>query len=171
MALKTEARVERPDTRKRSVLIAASVVAAIVVAAVFWFVASGDGTPTATFDGQSVTYEGPTSFDAGNVTFKFDVSEYETGVTFGFLPVGDDSLTAAELKAELDGAYVGEGGDPEWFDPNVIPPLVTVQGETANDRIVERSILLKADTRYVLVANTFPTDGWIGHWGALIEVE
>jgi hypothetical protein len=171
MALQTEARVERPDAQRRWVFMAIAVLAAIAVAAVFWFVASGDDTPTATFDGQTVTYEGPTSFDAGNVAFKFDVSQYETGVIFGFLPVGDDSLTADDLKAELDGAYVGEGGDPEWFDPKVIPTLVTVQGETEDDRIMERSIPLKADTRYVLVANTFPTDGWIGHWGALIEVE
>jgi hypothetical protein len=151
--------------------MAISVLAAIVLAAVIWFVASGDGTPTATFDGQTVTYDGPTDFDAANVTFKFDVSQYERGVTFGFLPVGDDSLTAADLKAELDGVYVGDSGDPEWFDTNVIPTLVTVQGETEDDRIMERSIPLKADTRYVLVANTFPTDGWIGHWGALIEVK
>lgn len=169
MAPQTIARPERPATRRPLVLGLLSVFAALVVAAVVWFVLAGDGTPTATFDGDTVTYDGPTNFDAGEVTFKFDASEYEPGARFAFLPIGDDTLTEADLKALIDGVEI-VGADPDWFDTDVSLPIVTLQGEADSDRIEERLITLVADTRYVLVANTFRTDGNMGHWGALIEV-
>lgn len=171
MTQQTVTRPDRSSTPTRMIPIAITVLVAVIAAVALWFIVAGDSTPIATFDGQTVTYDGPTTFDAGDVTFTFDASEYEPGVRFAFIAVNDDTLTASDLKAELDGVEIVLGDRPEWFGTEgSIPTLVTIQGDTADERVVERSIRLEADTRYVLVANTLRTDTNTGHWGALIEV-
>jgi hypothetical protein len=170
MTQQTVTRPDRASTPTRLIPIAITALVAVIAAVALWFVFAGDSTPSVTFDGQTVTYDGPTTFDAGDVTFTFDASEYEPGVRFAFIAINDDTLTASDLEAELDGAVIA-APEPEFFDTeNTIPTLVTVQGDTADERVEERSIRLEADTRYVLVANTFSTDTNTGHWGALIEV-
>jgi len=150
----------------RSRWVVLSVVVAAVVAAIgAWFLVSGDGTPTVTFDGETAVYDGPTRFDAGDVTFVFDASAYEPGVVFVFNATKDPTVTAAETE--------GLRTDPRgpWFGPGVIAPVVSVRGDTPDERIVERAIPLLPDTRYVLSAVTDPMDDNRVYFASFIDVD
>jgi hypothetical protein len=74
----------------------------VAIAAVgLWFLFGDEGEPTATFDGQAATYSGPTSVAAGEITFTFDATEYDSpnGVMFLVAEVTDDSITLEEIEA------------------------------------------------------------------------
>lgn len=68
-------------------------------AVALWFVIDDNGTPTVTFDGQTASYDGPTTFEAGEVTFTFDASAYEPGVGFVIAEITDDSITVDDIEA------------------------------------------------------------------------
>ncbi len=157
-----------PETgsRRRSAWIAAVVLAAgAVIALVAWFAMDGDSTPTVTFDGEAAAYDGPTSFEAGEVTFVFDSSAYEPGLKFIFLATLDESITPADTE--------GPHTDPRppWEDTGVIAPMVTVRGDTPDARIVERTVRLEAGHRYVLSALTDMTGDNYVHFVAFIDVD
>ena len=142
------------------ILVSAAV--AVLVALALWFVFSEDAQPTVTFDGQTATYDGPTTFDAGEVTFTFDGSEYERGVAFVIVEVIDDDITLEDFKA--------------WAAENParsVPPFggtIFVATTASGDQAFERTVTLEADTRYGVSANTSPTDTDQAHPVVVIEV-
>lgn len=141
----------------------ALLVAVLAIAgAGLWLFLGDEGSPMATFDGQTVTYEGPTTFDAGEVTFTFDASAHEPGVVFVLGRVTDDAVTMADMEAW---AEVNPASD--------IPPFVgafETAWATDDDRIVEKAFDLESGTRYSIWANTAPTDTNRAHPAVIIDV-
>lgn len=159
----TEAAPSGPD--RRLIWVLAALVAAVVVGLGLWFVASDDdGLPTVTFDGQSATYDGPSTFEAGEVRFEFDASAYERDVVFVIGEIRDDGITYEEIVA--------------WFDENpggaVIPPFmgsVEIALAADGDFVLEETYVLQGGMRYLLSAITPPEASDRVYPAAIIETE
>ena len=124
----------------------------------FWLIV-GDGEPTATFDGEIASYSGPESFEAGNVTFTFDATEYGDRVTFVVARMSDESLTMADLEA-----YAADNPGSQVAD------FVATSNVTyVNDEVVEKEIALTEGT-WSVWANTAPDDTNEGHPAVIFEV-
>ena len=142
-------------------------VAAVIAVIGAWFVLAGGDTPKLTFDGEESVYDGPSTFEAGEVTFEFDASAYEPGVAMIVGELTDDSMTLADLKALS--AEIPASSPPPPFVGQFDVTYVT--GEAAEDRVVEHTVTLREGTRYLLTANTSATDTDTVHPAAIIEVE
>ncbi len=69
----------RHQTRLRLMWLTGAAIV-IAIAAGAFIALTGDDTPTVTFDGETATYDGPDTFEAGLHTFVFDASAYEPSV-------------------------------------------------------------------------------------------
>ena len=157
--------VRTARSRRVPWLVIAAIVAVLAVIGA-WFVLSGDGTPTLTFDGETAVYDGPTKFDAGEVTFEFDASEYEPGVAMIVGKLATD-ITLEEVQALTDEIPASSPPPPFVADFEIF----YVVAPDADDRIIERTVELDADSRYLLTANTAPDDTDRAHPAVIIEVE
>lgn len=154
-------RVARHANRPmRWILLSAAVV--VIAAATLWFSLQDESGPTVAFDGQTATYDGPTTFDAGEVTFTFDASAHEPGAAFVVIEITDDGATLEDFKV--------------WADENPatsVPPFggaFWANFATGEDRVIESTMTLKADTRYGVSVNTSPSDTNKAHPVAILEV-
>lgn len=152
-----------PRRRPWLMLVVAVIVIALVAGLAWWIGTADEGPPTVTFDGETVTYDGPTSFEAGEVIFTFDSSAYEPGVAFTVGELTDDTITMADTEAW---AAANPGNVPPEFIGGY---SVTFADE--GDRIVEKSIDLLPASRYAIWAITAPDDNNQGYPAAIIEVE
>lgn len=119
-----------PDGRSLRWLWVVALIAVIAIAGiVLWFVFSGaDEEPTLAFDGTTLTYSGPESLEAGDVTFTLENTS-EENVTFAWGLLNDDSITVEDEIA--------------WFEanPGSVPPWLETSdliGEAAPGEVVER---------------------------------
>jgi hypothetical protein len=143
-------------------LVAAAIVVAIAVSA---FVAmTGDSTPTVTFDGQTATYDGPATFEAGEHTFVFDGSAYEPDHAFSLGVIEDPTITAADLEA-----YAASGVSSATQLSPFRFKIFWVVEDDAEARILEETFELEADTRYALEVISRPDDQVF--FAATFEVE
>lgn len=153
----------QPSTSRQIMWLVAALAVILVAALALWFVFDGESTPTVTFDGTMATYDGPSSFEAGEVTFEFDGSAHEPGVAFVVVEITDDSITVDDMKAwEADHTAREVPGFTGTY---------TVTMATEGDRIVEKTVDLQSGKRYALTANTSPTDTDRVHTAAIIEVD
>ena len=127
----------------------------------------GDDTPTVTFDGVEAVYGGPTTFEAGQYEFHYDVSEYEPGVIIIVSQLLDDSVTFDDVKADAE-ENPASSTPPEYIGRF---NMTTVTGETAEDRVVDKMVRLDDDTRYLITAHTSRSDTDRVFPAAIIEVE
>lgn len=142
-------------------VVAAAIVAAIAIAA--WVVLTSDSTPTVTFDGENAVYDGPATFAAGEHTFVFDGSAYEADGGFAFMigVIKDPTMTDADIKAyESEYSY----RQPPFTGRGKIFWVL----EDAEDRVLEETFLLDADTRYGIFVGSH--DSPI-HFAATFQVE
>jgi len=140
-----------------------SAVVVVIAALSWWLVLGDDDTPTASFDGQSATYDGPTTFDAGEVTFTFDARDHQPGAAFVFTELRDDSLTFDDL--ERWGAENSAGVVPPWVGELDI----TIVDD--DDRVVDKTFELTSGARYSIWVNTAPDDTDTAHPVVILEVE
>lgn len=158
--------VEQPIRSNR--LMWFVIAAAVVVVAVIttWLAIDDSSTPTLTFDGESITYDGPTTFDAGEVTFVMDASDYGPGVALLISELNDDSITVDDAKA-----YAADHSAtrvPSWVEDF---EAFFATAEDPEDRVIEKTVTLNADTRYLLSANTAPSDTDYIHVAAIIDAK
>lgn len=136
---------------------------ALIVAAglVLWLVFAGEGEPTATFDGETSSYSGPDTFEAGSVLFTLDARAYEPEVMFAVARIADDGLTMDDFEALAD-----------EYPADVVPPGVFTDFDTSSvvtDTVVEHEFTL-TEGRWLLVAATAPDGTNRVHPAAIIEV-
>jgi hypothetical protein len=112
--------VTKPSgTNLRWLWIVALIAVIAIAGIVLWFVFSGtDEEPTLTFDGATLTYSGPESLEAGDVTFTLENTSEEE-MTFAWGLINDDSITLEDDKAWVE-------ADPS---PGSTPPWVATWGE------------------------------------------
>ncbi len=135
---------------------------AIGAALVLWIALAGGNGPTASFDGQTVTYSGPTTVSAGDVTFTFDATEYanSNGVTFLVAELTDDSITMAAIESAA--ASIPASSPP--------PPFVgTYHTKLVVEDKVEQTYSL-TEGRWVVNAHTAPQDTDRVHPAVILEV-
>lgn len=144
-------------------MIALIVILIIAVVVGVWFLVSDEGTPTATFDGEVATYDGPTTLKAGSVTFTFDASRYEPGVAFVVGEITDATITFEDLEAWT-------AVNPAQDVPDFIGTF-DVTLATSGDQIVEKDITLDQGIRYGVFANTAPNDTDRAYPAVILEVE
>lgn len=144
-------------------LVAAAVITAFAV--VVFTILTADSTPTVTFDGQAAVYDGPATLDAGEHTFVFDGSAYETESEFAFSlsVIKDPTITDADIEAyEVESSYT-------------LPPFIGRSKifwvlENAEDRILEETFQLEPGTRYGIFVHPRGGDN-LTYFAATIEVE
>lgn len=134
----------RQERRSRSLMwiVAIAIVAALGVLA--FMALTGDSKPTVTFDGESLVYDGPATFEAGEHTFVFDASAYETDAAFAFHidVIKDSSMTDADIEAY-------QQDQSGWTQPDFIGRTKAFWiMEDAEDRVLEETFELEPDTRY-----------------------
>ncbi len=161
----TEATPTVDDRARRFVWLAVAFLAIVGLIAA-WMVFSDDDMPTITFDGEEAVYDGPTTFEPGLVDFRFDASEYEPGVRILIGEFKDDSMTLEDVIAEEP--EIGAGGVPVYLGRFTITDLMA---DEAEGRIVDKSIRLDEDTRYLISAHTSRWDTDRAFPAAIIEVE
>lgn len=122
---------------------------------------TGDSTPTVTFDGQSVTYDGPATFESGEHTFVFDGSAYEANFAFILGVVKDPTITDAYIEADTATTL----GQPEYIGRTKV---FWVTEDDPEARILEETFLLDADTRYAIIVITSRPDQ--AHFAQTFEV-
>jgi hypothetical protein len=154
----------RQERRSRSLIwvVAVAIVAAIGMLA--FMALTGDSTPTVTFDGETVSYDGPATFEAGEHTFTLDASAYEaeSSHAFTFSAITDPSMTDAEIMAYQD--------DAQWTTPPFIGrSKIFWISENAEDRIMEETFELEPDTRYGIFV--IERGGGQAYFAATFEVE
>jgi hypothetical protein len=154
----------RQQRRSQSLIgiVAIAIVAALGV--LVFMALTGDGTPTVTFDGETVVYDGQATFEAGEHTFVLDASAYkgETLHAFTFNAITDPSITDAEMEA-----FEEEGG---WIAPDFVGRAkVFWISEDVEDRILEETFELEADTRYAIVVVERGGEG--RYFAATIDVD
>ncbi|MDH3731500.1 MAG: hypothetical protein OES13_10340 [Acidimicrobiia bacterium] len=147
--------------RSRLLWTLALIAVVAIVGIGLWFVLAGDDVPKVTFDGETATYSGPTSFEAGTVTFTFDATDYDTEVAFVAVHiVSDDAMTMADFEA-----YAAENSArsaPPWagvYHINYVTP----------DEAVNKELRLTEGT-WLVVVSTAPNDSDTVFPAALIEV-
>lgn len=151
-----------PDRSNLRWLWVLALIVVIVAAgiALAWLAFSGDEEPTVTFDGQIATYSGPTSLTAGEITFTFDATEYDSPVMFVVAEVTDDSVTLEDLEAEA-AARPASGS---------IPPFIgSVETSLVASEVVEETHVLTGG-RWMVSANTSPEDTDRVYPAAILEV-
>jgi hypothetical protein len=121
-------------------IVAIAIVAALGVLA--FMALTGDSEPTVTFDGESLVYDGPATFEAGEHTFVFDASAYETDAAFAFHidVIKDLDMTDAQIEASESSVW----RQPEFIGRSKAFWIL----EDAEDRILEETFELEPDTRY-----------------------
>ena len=109
-----------PDTSKpggrnlRWLWIVALIAVIAIAGVVLWLVISnGDEEPAITFDGTTATYSGPTTLEAGAITFSL-TNTHENAMDFGRTISTDPDLTLEEVKAWLE-ANPNPEEDSPWF--------------------------------------------------------
>lgn len=74
-----------------------------------------DAVPTLTFDGETVTYDGPEAFDTGVITFRLDTTARDM-IAFGWNVMNDESITLEEEIAWME-THRGPGYEiPPWVE-------------------------------------------------------
>ena len=154
----------KPGGRNLRWLWVVALIVVIVAAgiALAWLAFSGDEEPTVAFDGQTATYSGPTSLAAGEITFTFDATEYDSpnGVMFIVAKVTDDSITLEDLEAL---AATEPASGP-------IPPFIgTFENFLVRDEVVEVTYTL-SEGRWMTSAHTSPQDTDRVYPAAILEV-
>ncbi len=154
---------EGPRRRARAIWIVIGILVVAAAAVGIWFLVADEGEPTVTFDGSTATYSGPTSFEAGSITFTLDATEYDFpgGVAFILVPLSDESLTMADLEAIADEYAANE--IPPGFDV-VRARIFFVEAE-----VIETDITL-SEGRWGVWANTSPMDTNRAHPAAILDV-
>ncbi len=98
-AKKAGSYVTDSGNRSRLLWILTLIAVVAIVGVGLWFVLAGDDVPKATFDGERATYSGPSSFEAGAITFTFDATDYNTEVAFVVTEITDEAMTLADIEA------------------------------------------------------------------------
>jgi hypothetical protein len=155
----------QPESTRRTswaIWIAIGIVVVVAAAVGVWLVLD-EGEPTVTFDGTVATYSGPTSFEAGSITFTLDATEYDYsgGVAIAFAPLTDESLTMSDLEALA-----------EQYAATEVPPGIDVGRAKiifAGSEVIEREVTLN-EGMWAVVANTAPSAGNRVHPAAILEV-
>mgnify|MGYP001820964966 FL=1 len=135
-----------PPQSRRGPLMAAAVAVVVILAGVGIAFAAGafesegdaaaggEGEPTLTFDGTALTYSGPETLEAGDVTFTLENTSDEV-MAFAWVLYNDDSVTLEQERA--------------WFEENpdsaTGPPWVETWnriGEAGPGEVVEETSYL-----------------------------
>ncbi|NNE96545.1 MAG: hypothetical protein HKN24_11005 [Acidimicrobiales bacterium] len=122
-------------------LVLAAIAVAVALAA--FFVLTNDGsTPTVTFDGESVVYDGPSNFEAGEHTFIFDGNGSAGDIGFNIGILKDPDMTLADIEAADDA-----GPQPDFLGRS---KMFWILADNLEDRVREDTVLLDPDTRYAV---------------------
>ena len=155
------------DDRARRFVWLAVAFLAIVGLIAAWMVFSEDDTPTITFDGEEAVYDGPTTFEPGLVDFHYDAAAYEDGVAIIIAQLTDDAITIEDVRA--DAAEKPASSPPPdyigFFD------ITYLSSDVAKERVVDNTVRLHEDSRYLITANTSPRGSDTVFPAAIIEVE
>jgi hypothetical protein len=151
----------KPKRGRMLWMIALIVVLIIALGVAVWFLVSDDGTPTARFDGEVATYDGPDTLEAGSVTVTLDATEYEPEVMFAVAHIVDDNLTMEDFEALAD-EYTADEAPPGVFTEFDTSSVVT-------DEVLEHEFTL-TEGRWLLVASTAPDGTNRVHPAAILEV-
>lgn len=112
------------------------------------FLALGGERPrTVTFDGEIASYDGPASFDAGRHEFVFDNRRGDVDAAFALLIVTDPTMTESDLAAEIDDGAIDDR--PSYLDP-FRGRIVWANQDEPGDRVRRETVMLHADSRYVI---------------------
>ena len=115
-----------PRQRRRGPLMAAAVAVVVILAGVGIAFAAGafesegdaavggEGEPTLTFDGTALTYSGPATLEAGDVTFTLENTSDEE-MAFNWVLSNDDSITLEESRAWIE-ANPDSNEGPPWVE-------------------------------------------------------
>jgi hypothetical protein len=120
----------------------------------------GDDDPTAeepgsTFDGETCSYDGPTNFELGTVTFHV-LNDSDANAGFSVVKVFDDT-TAADITADGIRSYV-----------ETLPEDGEIRQDGTNDEGVEYDLTVDFDAQGTWAANC-----WVARsapWGAGLDV-
>lgn len=160
-AEKAGSHVTNAGSRSRLLWTLALIAVVAIVGVGLWFLIAGDDVPKATFDGERATYSGPTSFEAGAITFTFDATDYDTEVAFVVTEITDDAMTLADIEAYTD--TNSARSVPAWagrFHITFVGP----------DAAVETDLTLTEGT-WLVSTNTAPDDTDRVFPAGLIEVK
>lgn len=133
---------ETPDATRpagsnlRWLWIVALIAVVAIAGLVLWLLLSGgEGEPTLTFDGTAVTYSGPETLEAGDVTFTLENTSDEDA-TFAWGQVIDDSITLEDEIAWMEAnpgyevpPWLGTWADIGWAEPGEVVETATYMFE------------------------------------------
>jgi hypothetical protein len=132
---------ETPDTTKpaggnlRWLWIAAVIAVIAIAGVVLWLLLSGgEGEPTLTFDGTALTYSGPETLKAGDVTFTLENTSEEEMVFYWAL-FNDDSITLEDSIAWME-ANPDSNTGPPWIETS------NWTGEAEPGEVLERAFYM-----------------------------
>lgn len=140
---------------------AAAIAAIVAVGAGVWMFASGDDDqPTLSFDGETATYDGPATLDAGEISFMLrNDSDVDIGFVWGRHREEGHTVEEASAFAEAN-----PGVPPPWVAEavdigEVLPPGASAEVTVTLQAAPHDLIAFEPATRATHVATIIPVIG------------